>query len=173
MSIDLDFRPEHPFRLKSITHEAIRRGEEHFAREFRRAFERAHPSAMGGNYLPSQQDGEVEVARIQLDSTTADVGCVWVRQSGGGLIYRFVDEYQGETLNTPSSVRVTKPLTLGALARFIARVWGLRETLDFNFEDGFEGRLAFFNATSADYPELDAALCELAEDWYDEDHGRE
>ncbi|MEY4761456.1 MAG: hypothetical protein RLZZ200_1312, partial [Pseudomonadota bacterium] len=87
--------------------------------------------------------------------------------------YRFVDEYEGETLNKPSSIRVSKPLTLGALARFIARVWGLREILELNFEDGLEGRLAFFNATSADYPELDAALCSLAEGWYDEDHSAE
>jgi hypothetical protein len=33
----------------------------------------AHPSFMGGNYLPDLEEGEVEVARIEIASTTADV----------------------------------------------------------------------------------------------------
>jgi hypothetical protein len=35
-----------------------------------------HPSAMGGEYLPDQQEDEIEIARINIDSTTNDVTCV-------------------------------------------------------------------------------------------------
>lgn len=154
MPIDLDSRPEHPFRLQSITREAIRRALEHDVRD----------------HLPSKTDGEVEIARIRLKTTTADMGCVWVRQSGRGLVYRFVDEYGGQALNRPAHVRVSRPLTLGNLARFVARVWGLREALEYNYGDEFAGRLDFFRATSEDYPALDAALCSLVEDWFDQDH---
>jgi hypothetical protein len=39
----------------------------------RSALGRLHPSFMGGEYLPDRRDTEVEIARINIDSTTSDV----------------------------------------------------------------------------------------------------
>src|SRR5687768_17466458 len=41
--------------------------------ESRTRFGRIHPTCLGGEYLPSYRAGEVEVARITLESTTSDV----------------------------------------------------------------------------------------------------
>src|SRR5215469_10261360 len=39
----------------------------------RRSLGRIHPSFMGGEYLPNYRRSEVEIARIELESTTSDV----------------------------------------------------------------------------------------------------
>ena len=39
----------------------------------RRSLGRIHPSFIGGEYLPNYQPHEVEIARIELESTTSDV----------------------------------------------------------------------------------------------------
>ena len=38
-----------------------------------KALERVHPMFMSGNYLPGMDDGEVEIARIEIASTTFEV----------------------------------------------------------------------------------------------------
>ena len=45
----------------------------------RKALEAIHPMFMGGNYLPDTEDGEVEIARIRIKSTTFDVTSVYAR----------------------------------------------------------------------------------------------
>src|SRR5262245_45038225 len=40
---------------------------------------RIHPLLMGGEYLPDYQPGEVEIARVALQSTTGDVISVGAR----------------------------------------------------------------------------------------------
>ena len=40
---------------------------------------RIHPSFMGGEYLPDKVKGEVEIARITLNSTTQDVISLYAR----------------------------------------------------------------------------------------------
>jgi len=52
-----------------------------------------HPSLMGGEYLPAYLKGEVEIARINLASTTGDVISIRARPSSRGIEYRVVDEY--------------------------------------------------------------------------------
>ena len=47
--------------------------------EDRRALGRLHPSFMGGEYLPDRRDTEVEIARINIDSTTSDVTSVYAK----------------------------------------------------------------------------------------------
>ena len=56
------------------------------------ALERIHPLYMGGNYLPNLRPGEVEIARIQIYSTTGDVAAVYARRVGPRIRYRVVDE---------------------------------------------------------------------------------
>ena len=55
-----------------------------------------HPHLMGGEYLPSYLEGETEIARIELQSTTSDVISIRARGQDGIIHYRIVDEYNGE-----------------------------------------------------------------------------
>src|SRR5882724_6852578 len=41
--------------------------------EDRSGLGKIHPSFMGGEYLPDYAEGELEIARIELESTTTDV----------------------------------------------------------------------------------------------------
>jgi len=59
----------------------------------RSAWGRIHPSNMGGEYLPPLRKGEVEIARISLESTTADQISVRARRVHERIRYRVVDEY--------------------------------------------------------------------------------
>jgi len=55
-----------------------------------------HPWLMGGEYLPNLLEGEVEICRIVLKSTTMDVISVRARQGDAKqriIKYRVVDEY--------------------------------------------------------------------------------
>ncbi|NJD19752.1 MAG: hypothetical protein FIA95_10790 [Gemmatimonadetes bacterium] len=75
------------------------------------------PSWMGGEYLPRIRRGEVEIARVVLQSTTMDVFSLRARWSGGRYHYRLVDEYQ----NTYRLCRKTsrRTLTLGQLIELL------------------------------------------------------
>src|SRR4051812_5363179 len=55
-----------------------------------------HPAFLGGAFLDDALPGEVEIARIELRSTTADVMSVRARPAGDGIAYRIVDEYEDE-----------------------------------------------------------------------------
>jgi hypothetical protein len=63
-----------------------------------RALGGIHPLFMGGNYLPNPRPGEVEIARIFIESTTGDVTAVYAQPHEGRIRYRVVDEYSGGTL---------------------------------------------------------------------------
>ena len=62
----------------------------------RRSLGRIHPSFMGGEYLPNYQPHEVEIARIELESTTSDVISLRAKGSQRRIKYRLVDEYETE-----------------------------------------------------------------------------
>lgn len=53
------------------------------------------PSWLGGEYLPRRKGGEVEIARVVLDSVLMDVFSLRARRGGGRYHYRLVEEYQG------------------------------------------------------------------------------
>lgn len=129
-----------------------------FSEADRKALESIHPMFMGGNYLPDTKGGEVEIARISIQSTTFDVTCVYARQEGGVIHYRVVDEYEGDTLQGPSETTTTEPMTLGEFADFFLTAWPLMDVLEMNFEDDVESALGFFSAQSDFYPALDK-LC--------------
>ena len=61
--------------------------------EMRQAWGRMHPSNMGGEYLPPLRNGEVEIARVSLQSVTCDQISVRARRSGKRIVYCVVDEY--------------------------------------------------------------------------------
>ena len=124
----------------------------------RKALESCHPMFMGGNYLPDAEDGEVEIARISINSTTYDVVCVYARPDDGAIHYRVVDEYDGDTLQGTVEARTDKPMTLGEFADFFLGAWSLFDVLEMNFEHDLESSLDFFTASSEFYPYLDS-LC--------------
>ncbi len=83
--------------------------------ESRMRLGRIHPSFMGGEYLPHYLVGEVEIARLCLQSTTSDVVSLRARPSPEGISYRVLDEYKGR-FTLPISTSLL-PLTLTELVR--------------------------------------------------------
>lgn len=182
--IDLEFRPKGFFRPEKLEkyllskvkgavlrkklqalfeagqHDEVRNlvGDAAFSVADRKALESIHPMFMGGNYLPDTEDGEVEIARISIRSTTFDVTSVYARPEGGVIRYRVVDEYDGDTLQGPSETTTSIPMTLGEFADFFLTAWPLIEVLEMNFEGDIEGALGFFSADSNFYPQLDSLL---------------
>ena len=57
---------------------------------------RIRPSFMGGEYLPNYTRHEVEIARIELESTTSDVISIRARSRGKRVEYAVCDEYESE-----------------------------------------------------------------------------
>lgn len=123
-----------------------------------KALELIHPMFMGGNYLPDTGIGEIEIARISIQSTTLDVTCVYARREKGIIHYRVVDEYGGDTLQEPSEATTTIPMTLVELLDFFLTAWPLIDVLEMNFDTDVDSALGFFSANSDFYPELDR-LC--------------
>lgn len=123
-----------------------------------KALESLHPMFLGGNYLPDMEEGEVEIARISLNSTTCDVMCVYARPDGGAIRYRVVDEYEGMTLQGTTETRTEKPMTLGELADFFLGACALIDLLEVNFGNDRAASLGFFSAKSEFYPDFDR-LC--------------
>ena len=133
-------------------------GKEGVPKSALKALEFVHPMFMGGNYLPDTEEGEVEIARIEIASTTFDVTCLFAKQNNGRILYRVVDEYEGDTLTGPSEMTSDKPLTLGEMADFFLGAWSLMDVLEMNFEGDLESALGLFTAKSEFYPDFDR-LC--------------
>jgi hypothetical protein len=75
-----------------------------------------HPSFVGGEYLPGYRRHEVEIVRIELDSTTSDVISLRARPVGRTrprIAYTLVDEYETEYGIRPA--RTARSLTLDQL----------------------------------------------------------
>lgn len=131
---------------------------------------RLHPMFMGGEYLPKMKNGDKEIARISIKSTTYDVTVLYARLSGGRIHYRVEDEYRGDTLRQPTSKTSVRPLTMGQMIDFFLNAWDLMGCLDFNFENDLEGMLDFFSGESEYYPYFDAVLRERVKDRFGKDN---
>lgn len=148
------------------------------------------PANLGGEYLPDPEDDEVEVARIELDSSTGDVYQVLARPGPDGLIhYRVVDEYWEEGSRHRLAIdRSERPLTLGELIELIdserqaAEGWRWNDGSDdlglfdrdreHNFRSS-ESRaptdlVEFARADSAFYPMLEDYFRDRAIAWLDD-----
>jgi hypothetical protein len=137
-----------------------------------------HPSFMGGEYLPRYGRGEVEIARIELASTTSDVISVRARPAGSRIIYRVSDEYKAEFKLPQKSSR--RPFSLGEFIRFldaVEQVGGEPEWKRFGFVLSFnqcnldcgsdlEGFRDFTRVDSDLYPELGHHYGQACEEWY-------
>ena len=143
----------------------------------RKILGQGHPSFMGGEYLPSIAEEEIEIARIVLASVTQDVYSVRARRTGKRISYRVVDEYNTKfTLRRKSSA---KPLSLKELIGLIdgsnhegdERTEGLVfSTIAWNVEstgDSEEMR-GFIAVSSGFYPELEGYYEEVITEYLDE-----
>jgi hypothetical protein len=144
--------------LASEQHEAVAKllRKHGVPREASQALEKIDPQFMGGNYLPDMGGREVEIARIRIASTTADVTSVYARPRGRRIQYRVVDEYEGTTLWGPGKRQSVRPLTLIALYEFLTDTWPFYQVLSMNYGRDVEAMLGFFGAESEFYPQLDA-----------------
>lgn len=79
-----------------------------------------HPTFMGGEYLPNYRRSEVEIARIELQSTTSDVISLRASPTGSRIKYRLVDEYSSE-FRLPQQTS-GRPFSLGELVQFLDSV---------------------------------------------------
>jgi hypothetical protein len=146
--------------------------------EARTAIGRIHPAFMGGEYLPPPLDDEVDIARVLLDSVTADQISIRAQLVAGDIAYRIVDEYADlspEYVGRPD--RSDEPLTLGEL---IAMVDGAQEgggvamsALIYNVQCGGDApyRLRnFVRVGSEFYPQLGAYYEARIEAWFDSNY---
>lgn len=85
--------------------------------EERQAIGAIHPALMGGLYLPDLEEGEVEIARVSLESVTADQISVRARPVKGGIAYAIHDEYENGFELHPATSR--RPLTMRQVVRLI------------------------------------------------------
>ena len=135
----------------------------------RQALGRIHPQFMGGEYLTRPRRGEVVLAGLTINSTTADTFAIYVRRSGDRLRYRAVDEYEGSSLGEKSTLSSSLPLTLKQLVNFAIKAWGVTECLDGNFcEDNYpeDECQDFLTELSSDfYPDFEWAMRLAVDDW--------
>jgi hypothetical protein len=124
----------------------------------RRARAAVHPTFMGGEYLPDFEEGEIEVARLDLRTITADAISIRLRRLPIGFAYRIVDEYMDESenglLEAPTAVLSDVPLTLAEFGAFVVRASRLREFCDADRFDDVDEAQAFVCASSEFYPEF-------------------
>ena len=144
----------------------------------RRGLDLIHPSFMGGEYLPDYRRDEVEIARIELQSTTSDVISIRARPRGKRIEYSVCDEYQVEYRLPQKTSR--QPFSLRDLIRFLDSVehpeaepeWGrFGFVLSFS-QTGLDcgadlETLEDFTSVSSDfYPELGQHYARAIDDWY-------
>lgn len=144
--------------------------------ELRQFLESLDPTFMGGEYLPDLLPTEVEIARIELESTTADVISIRARRVPGDELihFRIVDEY--DTTFGISPETAAEALTHRELVRLIDTVdggeWGgLGMCYNLaNHESGCDPEsLRHFTSVSSDfYPDLFDHYDDIHEQWVTE-----
>jgi hypothetical protein len=115
-----------------------------------------HPAFMGGEYLPGYQPDEVEIARIELASTTHDVVSIRARREADGICYSVVDEYGTEFTFEPKQSR--EPLSLAEVAQLIEGLEG--------GDDGEPFVWCVLSGTGDGGTELDPEFVTIRSDFY-------
>lgn len=154
---------------------------ERLSEQKRRTAGMIHPAFMGGQYLPPLQDEEVEIAQIHLDSVTQDVISVYARQRRTRIVYKVVDEYEGDFEYDWRPKWSTKPLTMAQMVQLIEGIdligesdrsgkGYIRYTRDSRVENGEDPIevLGFITVTSEIYPQLFAYFEAQEAEWFRE-----
>ena len=132
-----------------------------------------HPMFMGGEYLPDYERDETEIARIELNSTMADVISIRACLDEGETIeYSVVDEHDGKfNLWTEWS---DKPFSLSELVEFIDRTElegssysGLSLSFNNSNAEGMdkEDLVGFTTISSEIYPGLEDHYGKVFTEW--------
>lgn len=142
----------------------------------RAALGRIHPSFMGGEYLGDYLPGEVEIARIALESTLADIISIRARRRTQRIKYRVVDEYESHFTYSHRTSR--RPLTLGQVVALVDSIHdgsgsgvgdyitALREgVLCGATAEDYEKAEDFVSVDSIFYPHLERVYRERARQW--------
>jgi hypothetical protein len=146
----------------------------------RSAIGRIHPMFMGGEYLPPLADNETEIARVSLDSTTADQISVRARKLKDRIAYRIVDEYMENGPNYEAHPRTSKQ-TL-SLRELVALIEGASEdggivwpTLGCNYRGNCdaESLRGFVRVSSEFYPQLESYYAARIDVWIAERAAKE
>jgi hypothetical protein len=133
---------------------------------------RIHPALMGGEYLPDLEDSGVEIARVELDSVTADVISIRATRDGELIRYEVVDEYDIERKISPETSAT--PLEMGQLVELIDTARdeydqvGLTDLFRDNtaqFMEDPKDAVNFVTVSSPFYPELRAYYEFRAQEW--------
>ena len=134
---------------------------------------------MGGEYLPDYSRRELEIVRIELESTTYDVISLRERPVGSRFGYRVVDEYESEFILPQRISR--QPFSLRQMIHFLDSIqrietgdpsWGqFGFVLSFNqcnLECGaeLEDLQGFTQVHSDQYPELASHYSRKIAEWY-------
>lgn len=133
---------------------------------------------MGGEYLREYAEGEIEIARIELESTTADVISIRAKEDGERIAYSIVDEYETEFNVSPTHSE--KPLTLSELISLIdgARPEGslaiCYTEMNYNGRniEELEGIRFFTRVESVFYPQLNVHYENVLDRWYEEEKAK-
>ena len=163
------------FGFTALNEFLVREG---LSEEDRTAWGAAGPWCMGGEYLPELEEGEVEIARISLASTTSDQISVRARQDGDFIRYRIVGEYEEEESmrqQLPFDV-ADHPLSLGELMDMIqgaktsdctcpVGIFSSSWIMMLEFAEGPEEIAGFLSVSSAFYPGIDECCREMACQW--------
>ena len=138
-----------------------------------------HPTFLGGEYLPDYSRRELEIVRIELESTTYDVISLRARPVGSRFGYRVVDEYESEFILPQRTSQ--RPFSLCQLIRFLDSIQRIGTgdpswdrfgfILSFNqsnLECGADLEdLQNFTQVHADqYPDLASHYSRTIADWY-------
>jgi hypothetical protein len=146
--------------------------EESLPEDLREAVGRIHPALMGGEYLPDLEDDGVEIARVELDSTMADVISIRATRDGELIRYAVVDEY--DTERRISSETSSIPLEMGDLVELIDTARdeydqvGLTDLFRDNtamFMEDPKDAVDFVTVSSPFYPELRDYYRFRAQEW--------
>jgi hypothetical protein len=152
---------------------------EGLADEERAAWGAVGPWCMGGEYLPDLYEGEVEIARISLASTTSDQISFRARPDGDAIRYRIVGEYEEDAGMRYELLRNTteRPLSLNELMTFLesasqgdfaysggvlTSLWAMMEEV---YGDDEEEIVGFMSMSSAFYPGIEACYREMGRQW--------
>jgi hypothetical protein len=140
--------------------------------EHRKAVGAIHPWLMGGEYLPDLLEGEIEIARVTLASTTMDVISIRAQIVETGFRYRIVDEYEGELdREFEFEPKMTAgPLSMKEIIGIIDGSELVTGPRDMNLEGGAtkEDVYNFAAVTSVFYPELEAYYSEANDAWLED-----
>jgi hypothetical protein len=141
---------------------------------------RVHPQMMGGEYLPAVDEGEVEIARISMQSTTYDQISIRARREDGKIKYRVASEYEDDGMVYELPFEESgEPLTLRELMDFIegatqsgdayaggilSSSWAMMH--EFSTDEG--EIVGFLSLSSPFYPGLASYYYQMAESWLEE-----